>query len=1247
MKPRIALSGTLLAVLALPVFADNAALQQGREALTDRHYEEASRLLAQAAAPGQERADEAQLLLGQALLRAKKYNEAIAAYDKLLRDFPQSAWRKKALFQKADAYGTLKQWDKAAALYEPELDYIVSDERKEQVADIYLKYAAQYFEPPKNARGETPTPNYAKAKALFQKALDIGLTPKKTEDVLLRVALSDFHAQNWGGAIETLRVLLTRFPQGAQVEEAKYYLGLANLRGGNEREARKIFRDFLRDYPNAKRRGDVSLALAQTYHVPEPRDAKELQAGVQALRDFVRLFPGHPKALQAGYWIGLSLFNQARYEDAVKEFQTFIAVNAKSDADEVAQAQNYLGLALLRQKNYDAAITAWEAFLREHPVHRLWQSVQRQVLDAQYAIGDEAYTAKKYDAARLAWQAFQDKYPLDVRNADIMFRLGMMLYDAKQYDAAIEQWKKVASKYGGTEAASRAQFMTAMTYETLGRFEDAMAAHRLVTGKWQNDAQARLAELKNRKLLVYTERTFTTADAPALKLVTRNVPSVQLRAYKVDMNDYFRKLHTMRGVEALDLALIEPDWRWELKIPDYQEFRQSEAQAPLPFKEPGVYAVVCSAPLADEKDKTDGQNAPALEATNIVLITDLGLVTKTTNHDVLVFAENLRTRQPWPNAQILLTDGRRVVANGTTNADGVFQWKNEAKAAVTTVADGEAPLRSDVRVLAQSSGHFASTEGDLRGVARLTGLQPTGAVYSDRPLYRAGQPVYFRAIVRQVENGQYVFKQGEEYQVSVTDAGGALIYSQRLALGDFGTLSGSVLLGGEAPPGRYTIHVTRPQERDTGPDDPQIVPVADAEPRPATAPRPKVQPFSATGTFQVAAYRLEKVRLTIELPKTVYLRGEEIKGKVIAKYLHGEPLARRKIRFGWNREIGVERETDAKGEFEFAIPTRPFEEDEAVAVWARLEEENAAVQRVAFVATVGVRPVLSMLRDVHLSGEKFDVAIEIKDLADKPFVGEFKLAALKLEKDEAGRLGEREVQSVPVKTGADGKATASFALSEAGEYILRLSGQDGNDNPVSSDLATQIVGNEDKVRLRILSDTDSYKVGETAKVRVIWRGPEKAEDQAVPPDAKAADADAPKLALVTYEGDRVYGYQLVTLQKSDDNQISVPLTLPLAPVFRFSIALMDGNQFHEAAKWFRVTHELKVKIKTDAAQYRPGGKVKATLEVTDQNGQPVAAELSLAAVDQALLAAAGGDANTLAALIFPAQWDPKLGIHVT
>src|SRR4029077_14726478 len=106
---------------------------------------------------------------------------------------------------------------------------------------------------------------------------------------------------------------------------------------------------------------------------------------------------------------------------------------------------------------------------------------------------------------------------------------------------------------------------------------------------------------------------------------------------------------------------------------------------------------------------------------------------------------------------------------------------------------------------------------------------------------------------------------------------------------------------------------------------------------------------------------------------------------------YGEPLAKRRIQFGWNDasehelSAGEAKETNEKGEFEFSIPTRPFEEEQELTVWARIEDEGAEARSTAFVAVVGVRASVSMLREMHLVGEKFDLSAETRDLADKPY----------------------------------------------------------------------------------------------------------------------------------------------------------------------------------------------------------------------------------------------------------------------
>ena len=43
------------------------------------------------------------------------------------------------------------------------------------------------------------------------------------------------------------------------------------------------------------------------------------------------------------------------------------------------------------------------------------------------------------------------------------------------------------------------------------------------------------------------------------------------------------------------------------------------------------------------------------------MLADAGIITKLTRRDLLVFAQNLRTGEPWPGATVLVSDGRRLL----------------------------------------------------------------------------------------------------------------------------------------------------------------------------------------------------------------------------------------------------------------------------------------------------------------------------------------------------------------------------------------------------------------------------------------------------------------------------------------------------------------------------------------------------------------------------------------------------------
>ncbi|MBI3921310.1 MAG: tetratricopeptide repeat protein [Armatimonadetes bacterium] len=1152
---QVFLSLALSVRLLSPTSAAPASLTEAEDLLSQKDFPRAEEALKPLVEGGGEAEDYARFLLGEALFEQGKYPEAHTAYGSVVTKFPDSAWKQKALYRSADCLARLKQFEKAGDALQPAMEALVSEGRKEQVAAAYLKYADQYLDP----KNKDEKPNYPKARALYQKALELGITKKTAARVQLSIARCDFESSNFPSSIQVLERLLKDIPDGEQAAEARYLLGRSYLGLDNGPRARRVFRDFLEDYPNNDLRPKVSFAIALTYHVPSPRTDREMDLGVKALRDYSEKYPKTDDSLKADYWIPLSYYSRNRFEEASKEIARFLKQHEGSGPEYLAPAQQMLGEIAFRQKRYSTAIESWREFLKQYPNHSLWPGVQRRVLDTEYLIGQDAFEKKKYEEAAGIWRKFQEQYPLDQRNPDLMFMLGQMEYDQKNYEAALEKWQQLTSKYEGTEAAARGWLMTgAIQEEKLGDFDKAAESYQKVkVAQWANEAAQRLQAMKEKKLVVYTEKTFTTVDKPVLKLLTRNLDKLEFRAYRINLEDYFRKINSIRGVEGLDLALIDPDQKWEFPVPDYKEKKQMESQAPLPFSEPGVYAVVCSAHT--------GTGTEALEATTVVMITDLQIITKATRRDMLVFAENLKEQKPWPEAQVLLSDGTKVVAVGKADGNGIFQLEVE----------GLKDMRQ-LQVLAFSGTHYASTENPLQGLRYVAGLAPKALIYPDRPLYRPGQEVHLRGIVRRVEKGEYVFTAGETLDLQVLSPAGAAIFKRQVRLEEFGAFAESLTLPQEATPGTYRVVVTQDK-------------------------------LTFTGGFEVGEYQLPKIRMEITLPRTTYLRGEKAEGKVSVKYYYGEPVVNRKVAFTWGDEPEKEMTTNDKGEFEFSLDTRRFEEEAVFLLQATLKEEEIFAAVNVHVAPVELSASLSTLRDVYLLGEKFEVYAQAKDLSGKPAEAKFTLHVLKREKNEEA-WGEREVEKKELTTDSkEGKSAATISLDQSGTYVLRLQGVDRHDNPVSAERSVTIVGEDDKVKLRLLTDTDTFKVGDTAALRIVSR----------------ADRN---LTLVTYEGEVIYGYQLVTLDKGE-NTVRVPMTSKLSPGCAISVSMMTatategaGYEFHSATKLLRVKGSLQVTVTPDKEKYKPGDTVKLKIAAADAQGKPAKAELSLSAVDASLYA---------------------------
>lgn len=1160
-----------------------------RDALQSRDFAQAVKLIDAALAEADPKkavtpGDYLLYLKGRALAEQDQNDPAIEAFARLEKDYPKSPWFARSRFGQASVLAKKRNYQLAGAIYKAEADRLLSAGRRDELTAIYLEFADRYFEGVP-AVGPKPKqdPDYAQALNYYQQALQLRPGLALQQQIELRIARCHQELKQLNEAIAAYQKFLNSYGQPKTlparravpklVAEAQFQLGQSQLDAGQPAEARKTWQDFLAN-DIAKEAGgtliaEASYRLAKTYGIPQPPTIGDLELGVEALEQFVKKFPKHPLTAEAEFNRAQSYLHHGRHEQAITVLKGLIANAQFASAPQVPAAWNLLGSAYAAQKKFADAITAWRSFLDKFPTDPKWSGVQRVIIDTEFAAAEDLFTKHDFSAAREAWETFLNKYPLDPRVSVVLYRFGQMHFDAavkiadsvkaparinaeqqaevnKLLAAAMEDWQRLVSKYPETAEASQASLMIGVTLEErLGKLAEAVEAYRKVTGPHQPQAQQRLAALISPQLEIVTERKFRSNEKPTIKVTTRNLKNVSVKLYRVDLTDYFRKLHLASGVESLDIALIDPDKSFEHTVANYEQYRKIDQSVEIPVEGPGVTAITVS--------------SETHEATTMVVVSDLDIIVKSSRNELFVFAENMLTGKPADNVKLLVSDGSKVFAEVTTGKDGILQQKFDE---LKTVAD--------LRVFGYIDQHAASSQVGLEGLQFSVGLSAKGYLYTDRPAYRAGQLVNVKGIIRWVADDRYTFKVGEKYQLDVYDAQGRVIHTEDVKLGEFGTFAAHWQLPEQAQAGQYRVHVFQPGRE---------------------------QAYEMN--FLVQEYQLEPIQFSVELPQTVYYRGEQVKGKFSLKYYYGSPLAGRTIQYRLGDDRLWTATTDDKGEVAFDLPTQRYSEAQPVQLVASFPERNLATGETIFLATRGFEIGIKTIRDVYVTGETFDATVSVRDPAGKPVAADLKFEVLEVTQTATG-TGELRISEKDLKADAkSGNGRYTARLDKPGKYILRATGTDRFGHTVSGSHSLYISGDDDAVRLRILADQHHYKAGDRGRVQLHWR-------------------EEPALALITFEGATVLGYQLVELKKGS-NPLDISFAEHLAPNFQLSVAVMQGNKYHEARADFRVARELTITLKPARTTLKPGEPVQVEVVVTDAQGKPVQTELSLGLIQKNLL----------------------------
>jgi len=656
------------------------------------------------------------------------------------------------------------------------------------------------------------------------------------------------------------------------------------------------------------------------------------------------------------------------------------------------------------------------------------------------------------------------------------------------------------------------------------------------------------------------------------------------------------------------------------------------------FLSPGFYFLGMDSPEVKHPD------SPFVSQRRLV-VTSANLTFKSSSTDGLVWLTDLESGKPLPGVPVTIYDKQfNPIGEGLTDAEGALYLT------LPTPAD---PYETRFAIAQKDKIFgFASTQWGSGASLWNYGIwssyyapanQPTAYIYTERPLYRPGQPVYFKGIVRLDDDLNYRLPEAHKIQVRISSYK-EKIYEEDLNLSNFGSFDGKLTLDPEAELGYYTI-----EARFAGSDT-----------------------VIGSLTFNVAEYRKPEFQVKVSASPTNILGGDSFSAELQADYYSGGSLANSQVNwtltaqpfsftppddfFAFNfsdiaediydnpdyqdtgsKVVGEgQGSADASGKFRLSLPADLSDSKTSRQLTFEATVTDLAQTSVSGRATViahlsGVYPGIKPQAYIGREGEEqaFDLIALDWDgniLANQNLnveIVERRWYSVQ-QQDASGQVTwTSSVEEIPtasftdLTTDAQGKASVRFTPPKGGVYRARVTALDGHGRPGKASAYLWVAGKNyipwqqtNDRSFELVTNKKNYKPGDTAKILI------------------ASPFEGQAYALVTVERGKLRAQEVILLT-NNSVVYELPVTQDLAPNAFVSVLIVKGvdstnprPNFKLGIKEIKVNlqqQSIKVELKPDRSVVSPGEQVNFNLRTLDYQSRPVSAEVSLGLSDLATL----------------------------
>ena len=649
-------------------------------------------------------------------------------------------------------------------------------------------------------------------------------------------------------------------------------------------------------------------------------------------------------------------------------------------------------------------------------------------------------------------------------------------------------------------------------------------------------------------------------------------------------------------------------------------------------------------------------NTDVKARSSVVQVTGLGLSVKDSPQNTLVFVTRLADAAPVEGARVSIRGlDNDVRWTGTTGRDGT------ALAPALPLRDPERSWEFRFLVTAEKDGDVAYVGSDWN-----EGIEPwsfgsrfdlgeakpllRGSVFSDRGVYKLGEEVHLKAILRSdTARGIVLLPAGTKVDLSLKDSQGDERDKRTVALGEWSSAEWALTLPAEAPLGRYQVSA-----------------------------RVEGQEREVYGAFLVAAYRRPDFRVDANLAGESTVAGVGLKGVVEGRYLFGAPMSRKAVRWTYSKAPQydvpaaiAERLPDEKWVLvdeeseERPVPATLQTKEETLDGQGRLildlatdlragrphlytleaDVTDVSRQTIAGRASFRVDPApwyVGVKRPAFFADARagLDTEIVAADLTGRAAAGVpvhvvlTRVQWTSVRRAEGGGFYTWETERKDVRAGSwdltttDTPVPLHVPVEEGGYYVVRATAGDAEGRSATAATGFYALGpgytawaRHDHNRIDLVPERKTYRPGETARIMIQS------------PWEKAT-------ALLTTEREGVRSTRPFALT-STQQTVSVPIREDDVPNLFVSVLLVKGrtgaygdqDTSDPGKPAFRLGYvelrvedtakRLAVSVKADREEYRPASRAHVDVAVRDHEGRPAPAEVTLWAVDYGVLSLTG------------------------